>query len=65
MERLADYIHRVTKLESERKVSRDKSIANPVEQDSGGNCSGQRDAGGNRQDSGAHRSAVRQAERQN
>ena len=64
MERLADYISRVTKLESERKGSRDQSIANPVEQDSGRNSSGQRDAGGDRQDSSAHRREIRQAERQ-
>ena len=64
MERLADYIHRVTKLESEGKVSRVESVANPAEQDPGGNRSGQCDAGGDRQDSGAHRPAVRQAERQ-
>ena len=62
MERLADYIHRVTKLESERKVSRAKPIANPVEQNPGRDSSGQCDAGRDRQDSGPHRPTVRQAE---
>ena len=54
MERLADYIHRVTQLESEGEVSRARPNHDPVEQDAGGDRSGQRDTGGDRQDCGAH-----------
>ena len=64
MERLADYIHRVTQLESEGKVSRVATNPDPVEQDTGGDCTGQRDAGGDRQDSCSYRQSVRQVERQ-
>ena len=64
VERLADYIHRVTQLESEGKVSRVTTNPDPVEQDKGGNCSGQCDTGGDRQDSCPYRQSVRQAERQ-
>ena len=64
MERLADYIHRVTQLESEGKVSRAKPNHDPVEQDAGGDRSGQCDTGGDRQDRRPYRLSVRQAERQ-
>ena len=63
MECLADYIHRVTKLESEGKILRAKPTANPAEQNAGRDCSGERDSGRDRQDSGPHRPAIRQAER--
>jgi len=64
VERLADYIHRVTRLESEGKVGGAGTNHDPVEQDAGGDRSGQRDTGGDRQDCGAHRQPVRQVERQ-
>ena len=64
MERLADYIHRVTQLESEREVGRTAKNPDPVKQDQGGDCTGQCDTGGDRQDSRPYRQSVRQAERQ-
>lgn len=64
MERLADYIHRVTQLELEGKVSRVKPVANLAEQDKGRDCTGQCDSSGNRQDCVSHRCPIRQVERQ-
>ena len=64
MERLADYIHRITKLESEGKVGGAKPDHDPAQQDAGRDCSGQCDTGGDRQDSRPYRRSVRQAERQ-
>ena len=62
MERLADYIHRVTRLELEGKIVRDKPTANPPEQDAGRDRSGECDPSRDRQDRGAHRREIRQAE---
>ena len=54
MERLADYIHRVTKLESEGKIGRTKPAANLVEQDSGRDRPRECDASRDRQIGRAH-----------
>ena len=64
MERLADYIRRVTELESEGKVSGVKSSGHSVEQDPGRNRPGQCDTTGGGQDCGSFRQPIRPVERQ-
>ena len=51
-------------LAGEDDLGRDATDPNPAEQDSGGNCPGECDAGGSGQDCDAHRRSVRQVERQ-
>ena len=64
MERLADYIRRVTQLESEGKVSGVKSSDHSVEQDPGRNCPGQCDTTGGGQDRGSLGQPIHPVERQ-
>lgn len=62
MERLADYIRRVAELESKVQVGRTPTDQHPPEQNTGGDCTGQRDSSGDRQDRGPLGQPVRQAE---
>lgn len=57
-------LHWPVDLAGEDDVGRVAKSSNPVEQNSGGDCPGKCDAGGDRQDCGAHRRALRQVERQ-